>query len=296
MPRDLTTSFKPYIWLASYPKSGNTWLRLLLAHLLADHDDVISLSEQTPINPLIASDRSLFDETLQLDSSELAPDQIERLRPLVFKSVGAQARVRLYTKTHDSFGRTSSGDWLFPVAVSQAAVYMVRNPLDVAVSYYHYANNKPLDQIVDNLCSATHYIGEDSGDQLRQHLGGWSRHYASWARQREVPVIVIRYEDLLADTFQTLQEIAVFLELPQAQDPARIDSAVRACEFEQLRKQERETLNYGLAGGGVAFFRSGVTGGWRAELGEAQVEKIIRCHAPAMTELGYLDANGAPAC
>ena len=122
------------VWLASYPKSGNTWLRTFLTSYLKNDGTPASINEL--IGPLVTS-RALFDEYLGLPSSDLAPGEILRLRPLLHELLAAELPRPTFFKVHDACIHTAGGP-LFPRAATAGAVYLVRNPLDVAVSYAHH--------------------------------------------------------------------------------------------------------------------------------------------------------------
>jgi len=121
--------------------------------------------------------------------------------------------------------------------------------------------------------------------QLRQKLHGWSRHVTSWLDQTDVPVLGLRYEDLIAATapiFASAIEFAGDTAVPE-----EIDRAVAHSTFEKLRRQEAEN-GFGERRSRTApFFRSGRSGGWRDTLTTAQRERIERCHGAVMARLGY---------
>jgi hypothetical protein len=122
---------------------------------------------------------------------------------------------------------------------------------------------------------------------LRQKLAGWSDHVASWLDQRDIPVRLVRYEDLQADTLGALRRVLDFAARPA--DESALQRAVAYAGFAQLRQQEkdkgfRETPRPWTGG---EFFRRGKTGGWRDELTAEQVKRIETDHAAMMRRLGY---------
>jgi hypothetical protein len=94
-------------WLASYPKSGNTWMRILLTNYLRNAD------QPADINSLdggpIASARQVFDDRVGLEASDLTQDEIERYRPFVYEQMSEQASEPLFLKVHDAFTFTRFG-------------------------------------------------------------------------------------------------------------------------------------------------------------------------------------------
>ena len=123
------------VWLASYPKSGNTWLRAVLADYL--QDESAPAASNALVRSNIAIRRDLFDESLGAPSSDMIPGEILRLRPLFDELLAAELPRPTFVKVHDACIRTAVGP-LFPRAATAGAIYLVRHPCDVAVSFAHH--------------------------------------------------------------------------------------------------------------------------------------------------------------
>jgi hypothetical protein len=281
------------VWLASYPKSGNTWFRAFLANLLADGDDPVSINALATGS--IASVRSLFDEDTGIDAADLTFDEIDSLRPLVYRRWAAGLGSEIgYHKIHDAYVLTAGGAPLVPADATRGALYFIRNPLDVAVSYSHHAGVS-LDRAIGLMGDPAHCFGAGPRrlhKQLRQRMLTWSGHVESWVDQRDIAVHVCRYEDMHATATATFTAAAAFAGLPT--DPARIAKALRFAAFDELRAQEDADGFQERAPGAEAFFRQGVVGSWRERLDAGQVERIISDHGPVMLRFGYLDERGVP--
>ena len=121
---------------------------------------------------------------------------------------------------------------------------------------------------------------------LPQPLLTWSGHVASWIEQRELPVHVVRYEDLLADTGAAFEAVLRFAGLePEAQRLAR---AVEHTRFDRLRAQEERSGFQEKPPTARFFFRAGRAGAWREALSHEQVRTLVDAHAPLMERFGYL--------
>ena len=135
--------------MASYPKSGNTWFRAFLSSLLKEKESELDINdmERTPI----ASARTPFEDHTGLESSELTLEETELLRPYVYKEISEEAgETRHYMKVHDAFTKTGEGVWLFFPEVTFGAIYFIRNPLDVAVSF-SYHNSSTIDHTIESM-------------------------------------------------------------------------------------------------------------------------------------------------
>ena len=273
-------------WIVSYPKSGNTWLRLMLSSLL-DGGRPIDINAFANIIP-VASHVEL-DELLVVESSELLAEERAAALPALNAAIAADTGTGLVLrKVHERYRRTEAGDAVFPAAVSRGAVYMVRDPRDVAVSYAHH-RGRPVDRIVAMMAdpSATLAASENrQHHQLAQPLGDWSGHARSWLDQTEIPTMLVRYEDLHAAPDRWLGAVADHLGI--AADETILAAAVAATRFEVLRDQERRHgFRERQPQSTALFFREGAVGAWRGRLTPEQVARIEADHHAAMRRFGY---------
>jgi hypothetical protein len=276
-------------WIASYPKSGNTWMRAFVSNLLRNSDAPAEIN--TLEASLHAASRPLVEAIAGVETSELRPEETDRLRPLAFAALAESAAEPLCVKIHDALWRTPDGMLVTPPQATAGALYMLRNPLDVAVSYAPHTG-RTIDDIIDRMANPHFRMGRPGGWQLPQRLGSWSDHVTGWADTDAIRVAVFRFEDLKARTVESFTAAARFAGLPS--DEPVIRKALGFSSFEELRRQERA---HGFAERGRharAFFREGRAGGWRATLTDAQVDRITAVHESVMRRFGYLDANGDP--
>jgi hypothetical protein len=275
------------VWLASYPKSGNTWLRVFLANLRAGGEQAVDINAISK-DELSANDRAPFDDLLGVESSDLLPEEIDCYRPWVYRAMAAESPTELFLKIHDAFTRAQDGAALFPADVSRGVLYVVRNPLDVAVSLAHHAAS-PVEAVVQRMAKRLTLFGSHPralSVQLHQRLSSWSGHVLSWLDQSEIPVHVMRYEDMRAAPLETFQAAARFAGLPDA--PEQVARALAHSRFEVLKAQEEAHGFKERPGKAKAFFRKGQVGSWREELSPELAERIVRDHGDVMKRLGYL--------
>jgi Sulfotransferase domain len=280
------------IWLASYPKSGNTWFRIFLSNLLSEKE------EEQDINSLystpIASCRNMFEESLSVESSDLTNDEIDLLRPEFYRNISAEidAGEKSYHKIHDAFTKNTNGEWIFPPETAFGVLYFLRNPLDVAVSFANH-NACSLDRSIENMTTPDFAFCDNKyglPNQLRQILLTWSEHVLSWMNA-SVPVCIMRYEDMKLDSFNTFKKAVDFLNLDKTDE--EILKAIERCSFDNLQKQEKEKGFKEKSQKAESFFRKGEVGDWRNHLTDLQVEKLLDCHSEVMEKFGYLK-NGKP--
>jgi aryl sulfotransferase len=274
------------VWLASYPKSGNTWLRVFLANFQSDNGtpaDINNLKDRG-----ISSDRQMVDEALGVKCSDLTPEEVDRYRPAVYRRLASRSEEPLYIKTHDAYILNSEGEPLIPSDATGSAVYLVRNPLDVSVSFARYTA-KTIDETIDRMGRETAGLSDRHDRlhfQLRQRLLSWSQHVLSWLDQSAIRLHVMRYEDMCRQPVEIFAGAMRFLGLEDNLE--RVRRAASFSSFEGLRQQE---LDHGFKGKPLAaasFFRSGRAGGWHEALTRNQVERLVHDHGPVMRRLGYL--------
>ena len=257
---------------------------------LLRHDDIEN-EDFTSLAGSISSNRPRFDSLTGLTSSDLTDDEIDLLKPKVYQEIARQAKQRLYIKVHDSHHKNLQGVPIFPPSCSYGVIYLVRNPLDVAVSYAYHQGHLNFEKVVDQLNSCNHTMAGGSKAQLRQLTLGWRGHYTSWHQQKNIPVITIRYEDMLADTKSCLKKMATFLDLEEAHDDSKLERAVCSSHFDVLQDKE---IKHGFTERpekAKRFFRSGKSGDGRSMLHPSLQDKIINPNFDLMNRLGYLPAE-----
>jgi hypothetical protein len=275
-------------WLASYPKSGNTWMRLLLAAYFRERDDAFDINAPGVTNGVAAA-RARFDEILGIDSAHLTDAEVKSLLPHVFTHMASAKPAPQWIKVHDAQARLPDGSWLFPPATSGKAVYIVRNPLDVAVSRAFHDGHEDMARAVEALCNPAAAIGGDGKQQLKQCLGDWSHHVRSWVDQSEIPVLTVRYEDMLDDAARELTRVIGFVFPDHPIDHARIEEAVANTAFDRLQSVEAAQGFRETTPRQKRFFRNGKAGGWVDHLTDEQVARVTACHRPVMRRFGYAD-------
>ena len=281
---------KNIIWLVSYPKSGNTWVRIFLQHIIGN------VSTDTGVIPSlsdipIARNRVLIDRLLGIASSNLTANEIKDLLPAVYRELSAQNTGIQALKVHDSFGTTSMGEPIFPYEITHTAIYIVRNPLDIVVSY-SFHTGIPFASIIDQLNDPMFEISrslQGLKPQVIQHLGSWSEHVSGWTQQKKVPIIILTFEQLLKNSSMVFRNLLDQLKIPY--EEKTFGMALEACDFSRLKKQEAENGFREKPLQAQSFFRSGKLDDYSNYLSNDQIQQVTNNHYHVMDEFGYLKAK-----
>lgn len=268
---------KNLVWLASYPKSGNTWLRAFLSSYRYP-DRALDLNRL--LASQIASSRVLFDNILGIEAADLRPDEIEIFRAKAYRQLALEASEPQYIKAHDLYTPE-----LFPADITKTAIYVVRNPMDVAISYSHHQNTT-LKRALKQLSDPEHTLApqqQGAPEQLPQRLGRWSEHVESWV---ECGAFCVRYEDMLAEPLATFRGIVSHLDGRVQEE--NLLSALAATGFQKLQELEQQQGFGEKPLSAKSFFREGKSDQWRESLTPKQVDLVVHQHGPVMRKFAYL--------
>lgn len=274
------------LWLASYPKSGNTWLRMFLANLLQNPDRPVD------INALASGqfgdmDPRAYEIAAGRPIAGMSDVELHRLRPVVHRAMATNRNEMAIVKTHNAMAQREGIPFVTP-EVTQGAIYVIRNPMDVTVSFSHHYGLS-LDDTIEALASTAHQIRtNDRG--VFQYLGTWSEHAKSWVEANGLNLLTLRYEDMHSNPMKTFGRAVSYLGLPR--DPARLKRAIKFSSFSEAASQEKQKGFAERSRSADRFFRSGKAGTWRGHLSDEQVTRIRATHEEMMIEFGYIKPNG----
>ncbi len=271
------------LWLASYPKSGNTWMRVFLANLILDEPEPLELKR---INEVCSSEPNevWFKPFAKGEVSAFSERRIAALRVKAQDRAAQLNKNIILMKTHSLYGR-DHGYPTISVKASVGVIYIVRDPRDVVISAAdHYGLT--IDQAIEMMNDKKARGRGMAGSTVHELMGSWSDHVRSWTGWKHTPLLVLRYEDMLADPYGQLGGVARKVGITL--DEARIRRAVEFSSFEKLQAQEAETGFVEKSVNSQRFFRSGRAGTWRETLTADQAAAIERHHAEQMRRFGYL--------
>ena len=273
------------IWIASYPKSGNTWTRAFLHNLLrileGDEDpvDINAMNEYSTWELVAAR----YAKILGKKPEELTHEDVARLRCRVQEMIADENDGLTLIKTHNCLAM-DRGYPVINTKVTSGAIYIVRNPLDVAISFANHLG-KSIDETIE-IMNTPGLKTPLTKKAVHEVYGSWSENVASWTARPHRAIYVMKYEDMHADPEKTFGRLARHLLL----NPTRrqLLKAIENSSFERLKEQEKKEGFREKPKTAKTFFRSGKTGEWRKKLSREQIDRIITAHGEQMRRFGYL--------
>ena len=236
---------KKITWIASYPKSGNTWVRGIIYAAIFGTVDLNRLGKMVP------SFSHPIDLVLKQKKQKLNKEKISEIwDEAQLLSAKKALTGSVFLKTHNACGEYNGR--IFPsTKYTNRAVYIVRNPGDVAVSYAnHY--RKSLEFSVERLLSDNNFITSYNSENYFEFLSSWSVHVQSWMSQN-FPVHLVRYEDLKQRPQETIREMLRFVGISPAID---IDKIIEISAFQKFRDIEMKS-GFKEAVNEQQFFKTG---------------------------------------
>lgn len=269
------------IWVASFPKSGNTWMRALLANY------ILKREHPFPINDLGSFSLSdirprFFHEASGKPVEQLSQNHTLELRFKSQQLISESKPHDHFVKTHSRFGSYKDHP-LINSTVSKGAIYLVRNPLDIVISFASHLGTS-IDEAID-LMDDPLYSTKSNDSNVLTILGGWSGHVDSWLTNKSIPRILVRYEDLEANPNKEFSKILNTLGINI--DQTLLRKSVEFSSFSELSEQESKSGFRERPPHAEQFFRKGTSGQWNLILEDRQIRKIVNSHGLVMKRLGY---------
>ena len=276
------------IWIASYPKSGNTYIRSFLSAYYYSKNgkfdfDLLRYIEQFP-------DKQFFDGFVDNKS-----DAAQKWLPMQRKLISSK-KIK-FLKTHSAYGSYDNCPFTTP-EVTIGGVYIVRDPRNIFTSLMnHFSLNEA--RALEMLLDENRGIKSDDNDySTYSFLSTWSNHVKSWTKINSFKTILIKYEDLEHDNEEILANLIKFinelLKENKGLDHEKLKRAIETTKFDNLRKKENE-IGFSEAiyskdqTKKVSFFNLGFQSNWRKNSNKKIIETIEMRFENEMKMMGYLE-------
>ena len=272
------------IWCASYPKSGNTWVRAILSALLYSKDGIFNFNLLHEVNQFPI--RSSFKDFIN-DYTDLK--KISQYWIKAQEKINSDGKLRIL-KTHNGNYNFLGNDFTNKKN-TLGVIYIVRDPRNIAASISnHYMLNmeESVNFMLDEKKTIFSTIKSDTTEEnIINLLCSWKDHYNSWKIASNL--ILIKYEDLLSDTKSQINRLSMFLKKfgKFESSDKKINNIIKTTSFEILKKNE-ENEGFEEAHSHTKFFNLGPKNIWKNVLNEKLIYRIEKNFKKEMEELNYL--------
>ena len=277
------------IWLASYPKSGNTLLRSILSSYFLSNDGEFKfenlyqisqfplLKHFTSINVDINEDKAIFKNSINAQN-------------FINKEKGKVT----FFKTHSSFSKINNYNFT-DLQNTLGVIYVVRDPRNVVNSLAHHYNFS-IDEAIDTMIDEKKFMSR-TDKNAEVFAGSWNFNYYSWKNlDQHKKYFLIKYEDLITNKKSIILKVFKFLNSLGMKfdiDMTKLNKVIKTTEFEEMKTlEQKETFTEAMidekTGRRKIFFNLGPKNDWRVNLDKKNKEKIEKAFSKEMEELGYL--------
>ena len=278
------------VWLASYPKSGNTLLRSLLSSYFFSNDGDFKFNHLYKISQFPAVHHFTSLGINISDENEVFKNFINAQN-----LINKQNKSLKFFKTHSALCKMNDCNFT-DLKNTLGVIYIVRDPRNVVTSYAHHYNLN-INEATDALLDKSSFLVKTEKN-CKAFMGSWDFNYNSWKKfESKKKYLLIKYEDLVNKKKNTLLKIFRFLESLGTSkfkiDMVKLNKAIKSTEFDKMKDLEKKEVFYeGVldikTGKRKVFFNLGPKNDWRRILDQKNKDKIEKFFKNEMTELGYL--------
>ena len=281
------------IWLASYPKSGNTWIRTFISSIIFSKDGISNFTnlEKIPQYPMRRHFHNLIENFQSIN-------EIKKNWIISQDKINLDNKIK-FLKTHHVNCKIGT-DSFTNLENTKGVIYIVRDPRNVITSIKNHFSLNSYDEAKKFIFDEHRWLGFVGNDnkirdnKLPTLISSWDINYKSWKNISE-NFLLIRYEDLMIDPIKEFTKIVKFLNsiLSIQFNKKKIDEAVKTSSFDNLKKLEKsglfgESVADKKLGGKVDFFYLGPKNDWKILLDKKTSKEIEQKFQNEMKELKYL--------
>ena len=279
-------------WIASYPKSGNTWLRSLLSSYLYSKDGIFDQSLLSKIGQ--------FPEKKYFNNFDYDPEIVTDTSKFWIK---AQEKINKdktlkFFKTHNILGAINGNNFT-NTQNTMGCIYIVRDPRNVITSlknHYEMVNDEALRFMLNEKKFIYDYNNKNDYSDF-QFISSWEKNYTSWTNQKIFPIKFIKYENLNEETFGVLKGIIEFINKitnnKNTFDLKKAKNAIQSCSFEKLKNIEKtdgfsESVLSKNNPKKLPFFYLGPKNDWKNLFDKDYQKKLNLIFKKNLSELKYI--------
>ena len=279
-------------WIASYPKSGNTWLRSLLSAYYYSSDG--------NFNQKLLKNISQFPQKHHFANFDYNPKIVTDTSRFWIKAqneINRDSKLKFF-KTHNILGAINNNNFTNKEN-SIGGIYLVRDPRNIITSLQnHFELNK--DEALKFMLSEKKYLydyNQSNDFSDFQFISSWEKNYKSWTKQDIFPIKVIKYEELMNNTFETFKEIILFIEkitkIKKIFIESKAKNSIQSTSFNKMKKIEQskgfnESVLSKNHSKKIPFFHLGPKNDWKKILNEDFIKNATLKFKPLLTELNYI--------
>jgi hypothetical protein len=276
------------VWIASYPKSGNTWVRSFLASYYFGHEGMFDVKHLEKIQDY---------PNKQFFKNEVKKGEIHKHWDESQKNLIDQKQIR-FLKTHNSLIKAFGNDFTQP-KYTLGVIYIIRDPRNVITSLKNHNNFKTYEEALQMMLNEKAVLSDYS--HLNNHaktniINSWKINYQSWLSNNFFRRLTIRYEDLIADPFQTFRDVLVFVNtICRFNDNFKLNkfnNAVKSTSFDALQNLEEmgkfsENVYSVNEKKKIKFFNQGPNNDWRKILNKDLIKKMNEIYKEDLIKFNY---------
>tara|TARA_Y100000816_G_C25959999_1_gene500949 strand:- start:13 stop:849 length:837 start_codon:yes stop_codon:yes gene_type:complete len=276
------------VWLASYPKSGNTWVRLFLKAYFSDQN---TFNINKTIKDVLHIEKfPNIEQFLKMNINYVNFNEIVKNWTLIQDKINLQKKINFY-KTHNALCTINSHPFTNKDN-SLGIIYIVRDPRDVAISYSHHLGTT-IDNTIEKMIDSSNgeYVHFKNKSFRSSIIGSWSDHFNSWTKTKLIKYHLVKYENLIENKSLEFSKIIDFLDNLGAlkKDKNKIEFSINQTQFEKLQNLERIQGFEEKSSHTKSFFRNGKIGEGKNKLNKSQRNILEKKFEKEMKELNYLN-------
>ena len=280
------------IWVASYPKSGNTWIRSIISSYFYSEDGLFNFN--------------LLKNISQYPASKYFNKEITKPGEVSFYWKASQEEIvknkkDIFLKTHNALVALN-GRYFTSESHTLGAIYIIRDPRNVITSLKNHYDFKDYEDAFNFLTNQKKYLWDErkkneySGFQF---LGSWSDHYKSWIHNKMFKILLIKYEDLQKDTYSCACKIIEFILSLKGEkieiNNKKILNCIESTKFDLLKKKENESgFSESVSKNKKKrfFFYLGPNNKWQQKLSSEILSKVEKQFKEDLEYFNYSDLSG----